>query len=108
MTAEGVDLAATARRAAAILDTMPVGTFRGRALGRDWLLTRSLHARGASEKLVGRALDGTGYVSLNLYRLATGPRLRPCEMPVARVMAVLNDLTVADAPDRLASGRAAP
>lgn len=82
-----------ALRAADILDTLPVGGFRARALGRDWLMTRSLFAGGASEKLVGRSLDGANYVSLNLYRLASGPRLRPCEMPVAKVMAVLDDLT---------------
>ncbi|WGH79515.1 hypothetical protein [Jannaschia ovalis] len=65
--------------------TLPLGTFRGRALGRDWLVTRALHAGGASEKLVARALDGSDYVSMNLYRLAAGPRLKPCEMPAAKV-----------------------
>jgi hypothetical protein len=79
-------------RAAEILDRLPVGTFRARACGRDWLLTRSLQVAGASEKLVGRSLDGSDYISLNLYRLESGPRLRPCEMPVAKVMAVLEDL----------------
>lgn len=84
-----------ARRAAQILDTLPTGSFRARALGRDWLLTRSLFAGGASEKLVGRSLDGADYISLNLYRLEAGPRLRPCEMPAAKVMAVLEDLVMA-------------
>ncbi|MEM8851517.1 MAG: hypothetical protein AAGE03_15980 [Pseudomonadota bacterium] len=83
-----------ALRAAEILDTLPIGSFRARALDRDWLMTRSLFAGGASEKLVGRSLDGADYISLNLYRLVAGPRLRPCEMPVAKVMAVLQDLTV--------------
>jgi hypothetical protein len=83
---------AAAVRAADLLDRLPVGTFRARALGGDWLLTRSLHAGGASEKLVGRRLDGRGYVSLNLYRLEAGPRLKPCEMPVAWVMEVLEAL----------------
>lgn len=80
--------------AARLLD-LPLGTFRGRALGRDWLVTRSLFAGGASEKLVARALDGSDYVSLNLYRLASGPRLKPCEMPAAKVAHFVADLTLA-------------
>ncbi|MEM9797532.1 MAG: hypothetical protein AAF919_13655 [Pseudomonadota bacterium] len=67
------------------LDRLPLGAFRARAQGRDWLATRSLHAGGASEKLVACALDGSDYISLNLYRLTTGPRLKPCEMPAAKV-----------------------
>ncbi|MEM7710587.1 MAG: hypothetical protein AAF264_07535 [Pseudomonadota bacterium] len=93
-----------AARAADILDRLPIGTFRAQALGRDWLLTRSLFAGGASEKLVGRSLDGADYISLNLYRLETGPRLRPCEMPVAKVMAVLEGLAVPDASRRNTGG----
>jgi hypothetical protein len=83
-----------AERAAAILDGLPLGSFRARALGRDWLMVRSVHAGGASEKLAGRALEGSGHVSFNLYHLASGPRLKPCEMPAAHVMAVLQDLSV--------------
>lgn len=64
---------------------LPLGSFRGRAFGKDWLVTRSLFAGGASEKLVARALDGSDYISLNLYRLEAGPRLRPCEMPAEKV-----------------------
>ena len=73
---------------------LPLGTFRGRAMGRDWLVTRTLFAGGASEKLVARALDGSDYVSLNLYRLESGPRLKPCEMPVAKVAAFVAGLVV--------------
>ena len=60
-------------------------------------MVRSLHAGGASEKLVARALDGGGYVSLNLYRLESGPRLRPCEMPAEAVARFLADLIVTGA-----------
>lgn len=70
--------------AARLLD-LPLGAFRGQALGRDWLVVRTLFAGGASEKLVARSLDGADYVSLNLYRLEAGPRLKPCEMPAAKV-----------------------
>ncbi|MCK0169139.1 hypothetical protein MWU52_16410 [Jannaschia sp. S6380] len=82
-------------RAAAVaraLTDLPLGTFRGRSQGRDWLVTRSLFAGGASEKLVARALDGSDYVSLNLYRLQAGPRLKPCEMPAEKVAGFVLDL----------------
>lgn len=87
-------------RAEAVADrlaTLPLGAFRGRSLGRDWLVMRTVYARGGSEKLVGRALDGGDYISLNLYRLASGPRLKPCEMPAAKVADFLADLTVTGA-----------
>lgn len=37
-----------AERVARQLSALPRGGFRGRNLGRDWLVTRSLHAGGAS------------------------------------------------------------
>ncbi|WP_245624150.1 hypothetical protein [Jannaschia donghaensis] len=76
---------------------LPLGAFRGRAFGRDWLVTRSLFAGGASEKLVGRALDGSDYVSLNLYRLESGPRLKPCEMSAEKVARFVVELRVVGA-----------
>ncbi len=80
---------ASRERAAKVADRLarlPMGGWRGSFGGRDWLVTRSLLADGRSEKLVARALGGAGegrrdLVSLNLYRLASGPLLRPCEMP---------------------------
>ena len=81
------------------LDRLPVGTFRARALGGDWIATRSLFAHGASEKLVARRLDAPGYVSLNLYRLENGPRLRPCEMSPAWVAEVVLGMEVDDRSD---------
>ncbi|WP_371155116.1 hypothetical protein [Jannaschia sp. 2305UL9-9] len=86
-----------AETVAETLLTLPLGSFRGHSLGGDWLVVRSLFAGGASEKLVARRLDGTDYVSLNLYRLTSGPRLKPCEMPAAKVAAFVADLTVIDA-----------
>ncbi|MDB2406932.1 hypothetical protein N9W17_00150 [Jannaschia sp.] len=81
---------------AALID-LPLGAFRGRSLGRDWLVVRSLFAGGASEKLVARSLDGADYVSLNLYRLEVGVRLKPCEMPAEKVARFVADLMVSGA-----------
>lgn len=80
------------------LFVLPVGTFRARSQGVEWIVTRSRFAGGLSEKLVARALQGHGYISANLYHLETGPRLRPCEMPVARVLAFVEDIELIDGP----------
>ncbi|MFK7938136.1 MAG: hypothetical protein AB8B82_02060 [Roseovarius sp.] len=86
-----------AEAVAEALTHLPLGAFRGHSQGRDWLVVRSVFAGGASEKLVARGLDGTGYISLNLYRLEAGPRLKPCEMPAERVARFVADLTVSGA-----------
>ena len=47
-------------------------------------------AGGRSQKLEAEELGGTGYVSMNLYRLADGTAiLKPCEMPEEEVRAFL-------------------
>ncbi|PVA07331.1 hypothetical protein [Thalassorhabdomicrobium marinisediminis] len=76
------------------LAALPLGTFRGHAHGRDWIVTRSLVSGGRGEKLVAEALDGSDYISLNLYRLTSGELLKPCEMSDAKVRAFVAALTV--------------
>lgn len=68
-------------------EALPLGTFRGIAHARPYVVTRSQIVGGRGEKLVAEALDGSDYISLNLYRLASGPLLKPCEMPEAKVVA---------------------
>ena len=80
----------------AAFDALPIGTFRGAANGRTYVATRSRVAGGRGEKLVAEALDGSDYISLNLYRLASGPLLKPCEMPAKKVIAFVCELVVTD------------
>ena len=68
-------------------DRLPHGTFRARFEGQSWVATRSAFSGGRSEKLVAEALGGNAYVSMNLYHMASGSRVAPCEMPFARVRA---------------------
>ncbi|MEO1677569.1 MAG: hypothetical protein AAFU80_05345 [Pseudomonadota bacterium] len=77
-------------------DVLPTGTFQGRFRGLRWIVTRSSFADGRSEKLVGEAVDGSDYISLNLYRLAEGIRLAPCEMSEAKVRAFVLGLVPED------------
>ncbi len=64
---------------------LPIGTFRATAHGKNWVVTRSLVSAGKGEKLVAEALDGSDYISLNLYHLGSGDVLKPCEMPESKV-----------------------
>ena len=77
----------------AAFDALPVGTFTGTAHGRSYVVTRSQIVGGRGEKLVAEARDGSDYISLNLYRLAAGPLLKPCEMPAEKVIAFVKNLT---------------
>ena len=65
---------------------LPLGTFTGFADGRRYSVTRQDLAAGKAQKLVARELGGNDYISLNLYRLASGARLKPCEMPAEKVV----------------------
>ena len=66
---------------------LPQGTFTGLAGGRRYVASRSVLAGGQSHKLVAHELSGPDYVSLNLYVTRSGKALlRPCEMPVEKVV----------------------
>lgn len=70
----------------AAFDALPTGGYGATAFGRRYRVTKSTFSSGRSQKLVAEELGGNDYVSLNLYRLATGHALlKPCEMPVEKV-----------------------
>ena len=73
-------------------DAIPFGTHRGRFADRDWIVSRTAMAGGRAEKLLARELGGPGYVSLNVYRLETGPILKPCELPETEAIAFVTGL----------------
>lgn len=73
-------------------DALPLGTFTGMAHRRRYVVTRQDFAGGSSRKLVAEELGGADYISLNLYRLTSGSRLKPCEMPAEKVIAFVLDL----------------
>ncbi|WP_299850428.1 hypothetical protein [uncultured Roseovarius sp.] len=67
-------------------DALPLGSFTGEFNGRRYVVTRQDFSGGQSQKLVAEELGGNDYISLNLYRLASGARLKPCEMPARKVV----------------------
>lgn len=70
----------------AAFDALPLGTFTGVFNGRRYAVTRQDLAAGKAQKLVAHELGGRDYISLNLYRLASGALLKPCEMPQDKVV----------------------
>ena len=72
------------------LKSLPVGTSYGAAYGRRYVVSKTLFNGGKSIKLVGEALDGSDYISLNWYDLNAGPRVKPCEMPLEKVIGFLS------------------
>lgn len=77
-----------------ILNALPIGSFKGTAADRRYVVNKTLFSGGRAIKLVANELGGNDYISLNLYQLRSGPRLFPCEMPRAKVIAFLRDLRV--------------
>ena len=78
---------------ATALRALPDGTFRGRAHGRSYIVTKTRPGDGRITKLVAEELGGSDYVSLNHFELASGSILKPCEMPAKKVTAFVLDLT---------------
>lgn len=72
----------------AAFDALPFGGYGGTYDGRRYRIVKSQFAAARSQKLEAEELGGTDYISLNLYRLATGEALlKPCEMPADKVRA---------------------
>ncbi|MEI4260968.1 hypothetical protein V8352_04230 [Roseovarius sp. D0-M9] len=76
----------------AAFDALPLGVFVGAAHGRRYVVTRQDFVSGAAQKLVAEECCGPDYISLNLYRLTSGARLKPCEMPREKVVRFVMDL----------------
>lgn len=75
------------RALAPFLNRLPEGYSEGTFHGHRYRLEKTTFNSGRSVKFYARALDGTDFVSLNLYLLASGEAVKPCEMPVEKVRA---------------------
>ena len=77
----------------AAFDALPSRSFEGMYNGKRYSVLREDFSGGKSQKLVAHELGGTDYISMNLYRLQTGARLKPCEMPEDKVVAFVMGVT---------------
>ena len=69
------------------LAVLPVGYSTGLYADRRWGVTVERSADGRRVKLYGEELGGADHVSFNLYFAGGEARLKPCEMPEAKVVA---------------------
>ncbi|MFC3181758.1 hypothetical protein [Cypionkella sinensis] len=67
------------------LGQIPEGYSQGIYQGQRWRMEKTTYTHGRSVKFYARPLSGTEFVSLNLYHLASGDLLKPCEMAEAKV-----------------------
>jgi hypothetical protein len=74
------------------LDRIPEGYSEGVYRDKRYRIEKTVLAEGRSVKLVAWELGGPDYISLNLYTLASGDRLKPCEMAEAKVRAFVTRL----------------
>ncbi|MFK7870137.1 MAG: hypothetical protein AB8B58_12970 [Roseobacter sp.] len=77
------------------LAALPEGSFTAQAHGQKYIVTKASFSQGRSIKLVAEELCGTDYISLNLYDLSKGAQVYPCEMPLAKVLAFVQELSLA-------------
>ena len=77
---------------AALFARVPVGWSEAVYAGRRYGVTRSAAAEGRALAVYAEELGGRDVISANLYLTADGPQLRPCEMPVAKVVDFLAGL----------------
>jgi hypothetical protein len=72
----------------AAFDALPMGAYGGTFEGRRYRIVKSRFSAARSQKLEAEELGGNDYISMNLYRLASGAALlKPCEMPEEKVRA---------------------
>ncbi len=76
------------------LAAIPLGTSRGLYNGIPYAISKTSYAGGKSIKLVADELGGPDYISLNLYHPASGPLLKPCEMPAEKVIAFVTGVVI--------------
>jgi peptide-methionine (S)-S-oxide reductase len=74
-----------------LFERLPIGWSVVVHDGRRYGVTRTIHGNGHSQSVYAEALDGSDVVSANLYDVGEGV-LRPCEMPVKKVLDFLGGL----------------
>ena len=77
----------------ALVMRFPEGYSEGVYNEKRYAITKTTYNDGRSFKLYAEALGGTDYVSLNLYCTATTEHLKPCEMPVDKVLHFLRNVS---------------
>ena len=81
----------------AAFDALPIGGYGGTFEGKRYRITKQQMANGRSQKLEAEELGGPDYISLNLFRLASGQvLLKPCEMSETKVVEFVMGVDIGD------------
>lgn len=64
---------------------LPLGDFYAYYNNQRYLVTRKESEDNKRGWLYAKQLGGNNHISFNFYRLFSGYRLKPCEMPVQKV-----------------------
>ena len=78
---------------------LPEGNFEAIYNGKRYGVTRTERSGGRQAWLWAEERGGRDRISANLYRLASGARLKPCEMPARKVVDFVLHARVANAPE---------
>lgn len=73
---------------------LPVGYSIVRYHKKKYGVIRTDFNNGRSQKVFAQELGGKNFISLNYYITQKGERLKPCEMPVKKVIDFLNSYKI--------------
>lgn len=76
------------------IEAIPLGYSEVIYRNKKYGLTRTDFNQGLSIKIFAEELGGNDIISLNFYVTKTSDSLRPCEMPLQKVIDFLNGYTV--------------
>ncbi len=68
------------------IEKIPIGASEIQIDGKKYLVSRKDFNQGKSTKVYAEELGGSDFISFNFYKTAKGDRLKPCEMPVQKVL----------------------
>ncbi len=66
--------------------TIPIGSSEMWINNKKYLVTRKDFNNGKSTKVYAEELGGTDFISFNFYLTQKGVQLKPCEMPIQKVL----------------------
>lgn len=74
------------------IQKLPEGYWEGSYKSKKYGITKETFAGGKSFKVFGKELGGSDFISFNYYRTSNKDFLKPCEMPVEKVLAFLKNV----------------
>lgn len=76
------------------IDNLPEGYSEGLYRGVKYGITKTTFAQGRSFKIYAERWGGNDFISLNYYITRQKELLKPCEMPVAKVIDFLEKVVL--------------